>query len=122
MSLSLSSEIELEVENECWFYGSDGPTLKCTVYNTAGSIIWRRDWIHISRGGMTVGVDRDSYNVSSHPDKEHHGRVERLHVSRSLAMSVLEQDSMFLCENRGFQSEHISLHVPGKQVEIMPTV
>lgn len=81
-----------------------------------GTIIWRRDWDHIAIGGMPVGEDRSLYSISREIDDEHHARMEKLpvHLSGNITVLALEQESMFLCENQGFQSQHISLCIPGK--------
>lgn len=117
--LFLIAGIDLQVDDKCYFYNSQAAILKCTVKNTMWSIIWRKNSGHVSIGGILVGPDRDSYNISTFTDEQLTIRVETLYLSRNITMSALTHRDAFLCSNQGFQSRRVTLRVPG---ELMTSV
>lgn len=104
----------LEVAKPCWFYQSEGPVLTCTVHSLEWSIRWRRDYLIIGIDGRPVGDNIPHYNITSSTNNTL--RQEKLHVSSSIAESLVEKQSNFRCENQGYSSLNVKLQRSGKSL------
>lgn len=86
----------------------------CTVHSLDWSILWRRDDLFVGVGAKPVGNDMSHFMITSEIVNNTQRR-ETLHVFGSVINSSLEMKSEFRCENQGFHSTTVYLHIPGKQ-------
>lgn len=106
-------QIELEIDDPCWYYKSQDPVLTCTVYSMDWYITWKRDGLLVGIGGRMVSYyDDNRYQIISYTNNT--VRQEKLRVSVEEAMSSITRRSPFHCEHHGYSSPDMYLNIPGK--------
>lgn len=113
------SFIDLQIENPCWFYEGQSPVLVCAAHSMELPITWRLGWQHIAIGGTIVDNGMLASNLSSYAIQNNTRRQEILQLSSDITTYALAVDYEFSCEQKGYQSQFLPLHIPGNLCSIV---
>lgn len=103
-------KVELKIQDPCWFHKEENPALVCTVYSLEFAIIWRKNWDFLVHGDTIVD---DSLEISLTAG-DNNTREQIILFPYDAAVSLVTEETQFICENQGYQSKIFVFGIPGE--------